>query len=160
MAMGIMQAAGSMMQISAQNKAASQQQAAAIKRQEAQYKQSEYEQKDIREQYSEQLSNLERQSLQQVSTIESYQADTGLTGQSQLREQANVFMQEAFEQGSLVSKEKSELAQKGMKNIQTGLQTQSTINQLESQKTSGLSAMLQIAGSGLSGYSTGQNIKF
>jgi hypothetical protein len=64
-------------------------------------------------------------------------------------------MQEAIDVGTIISKEEAQLRTIGMQSQQTYLETQSSINQAESQKSTGLDAALQIAAGGAQGYMLG-----
>jgi len=137
------------------NKAAEDAQAAAVARQNLMNQQQAQEMEEVQAEAGLEATNEARESLRQQASIRAAQAESGVAGVSPLRELANVYMQEAIDVGTIISKEEAQLRTIGMQSQQTHLETQSSINQAESQKSTGLNAALQIAASGAKGYATG-----
>lgn len=144
--------------ISSNNKNAKSAQNAAITRQTQMSKQSQLQQQEINEQTSLELTNLDRKAKKEKSTIENYNVESGVTGVSKLREEANAEMQKAFNQASIVSEGQSKIGKVAMGEEATRIETQSKVNQLQNQKTSGLSSMLQLATAGVTGYTAGKSL--
>jgi len=139
-------------QIDQGNKAAEDTQAAAVARQNLMNQQRAQEMEEVQAEAGLEATNEARESLRQQASIRAAAAESGVAGISPLRELANVYMQEAIDVGTIISKEEAQLRTIGMQSQQTYLETQSSINQAESQKSTGLNAALQIAASGAQGY--------
>jgi len=151
---GIMMASTAM-SINETNKAAEDAQAAAVARQNVMNQQRAQEMEEVQAEAGLEATNEARESLRQQASIRAAQAESGVAGISPLRELANVYMQEAIDVGTIISKEEAQLRTIGMQSQQTYLETQSSINQAESQKSTGLDAALQIAAGGAQGYMLG-----
>ena len=147
---GIMMASTAM-SISETNKAAEDAQAAAVDRQNVMNQQRAQEMEEVQAEAGLEATNEARESLRQQASIRAAAAESGVAGASPLRELANVYMQEAIDVGTIISKEEAQLRTIGMQSQQTYLETQSSINQAESQKSTGLDAALQIAAGGAQG---------
>ena len=143
------------MSISETNKAAEDAQAAAVDRQNVMNQQRAQEMEEVQAEAGLEATNEARESLRQQASIRAAAAESGVAGASPLRELANVYMQEAIDVGTIISKEEAQLRTIGMQSQQTYLETQSSINQAESQKSTGLDAALQIGMSGAQGYMLG-----
>ena len=140
------------MSINETNKAAEDAQAAAVDRQNVMNQQRAQEMEEVQAEAGLEATNEARESLRQQASIRAAAAESGVAGASPLRELANVYMQEAIDVGTIISKEEAQLRTIGMQSQQTYLETQSNINQAESQKSTGLDAALQIAAGGAQGY--------
>ena len=151
---GIMMASTAM-SISETNKAAEDAQAAAVARQNVMNQQRAQEMEEVQAEAGLEATNEARESLRQQASIRAAQAESGVAGISPLRELANVYMQEAIDVGTIISKEEAQLRTIGMQSQQTYLETQSSINQAESQKSTGLDAALQIGMAAAGGYMMG-----
>ena len=151
---GIMMASTAM-SISETNKAAEDAQAAAVDRQNVMNQQRAQEMEEVQAEAGLEATNEARESLRQQASIRAAQAESGVAGVSPLRELANVYMQEAIDVGTIISKEEAQLRTIGMQSQQTYLETQSSINQAESQKSTGLDAALQIGMAAAGGYMMG-----
>ncbi len=146
-------------ELARQQKNIRKQQDSVLAGQRSQYDQSRFQQESIANQTAEQLTKLDRQSQAEESSIVAQQASSGLSGAGAMRQRANVFMQEAMTAGSVKEQGSKALTQSGFQDIATAINTQSNINQLqsssnelESQKTTGLDSALQIGQSALKGY--------
>jgi hypothetical protein len=137
------------------NKAAEDAQAAAVARQNLMNQQQAQEMEEVQAEAGLEATNEARESLRQQASIRAAAAESGVAGASPLRELANVYMQEAIDVGTIISKEEAQLRTIGMQSQQTHLETQSSINQAESAKSTGLNAALQIGVSGAQGYMLG-----
>jgi len=142
-------------QIDQGNKAAEDTQAAAVARQNLMNQQRAQEMEEVQAEAGLEATNEARESLRQQASIRAAAAESGVAGISPLRELANVYMQEAIDVGTIISKEEAQLRTIGMQSQQTYLETQSSINQAESAKSTGLDAALQIAAAGAQGYMLG-----
>ena len=143
------------MSISETNKAAEDAQAAAVDRQNVMNQQRAQEMEEVQAEAGLEATNEARESLRQQASIRAAAAESGVAGISPLRELANVYMQEAIDVGTIISKEEAQLRTIGMQSQQTYLETQSSINQAESAKSTGLDAALQIGMAAAGGYMMG-----
>ena len=151
---GIMMASTAM-SISETNKAATREAEAANTRTQVMYNQQEQEQQEIQAEAGLELTNRNREALREQASMRAGAAESGVVGISPLRELANVYMQEAIDVGTIISKEEAQLRTIGMQSQQTYLETQSSINQAESAKSTGLDAALQIGMAAAGGYMMG-----
>lgn len=150
-AMVVVSAGTTAMNIDAQNKAAEEQQQAAVARQNLINKQQEQQMQEVQAEAGAQMTNEARERLRERGAIQAASAESGVAGASPLRELANVYVQEAFNTGTIVSKEEAALRTTAMQSQQTQLETQSAVNEAESAKTTGLAAILQIGTAGAQG---------
>lgn len=155
LAVAAISAVGSASKIAATNKAAEGAQEAAVNKQSAMNIQRMQEMEDVSKKTGMDLTNLKRESLRQQSSARVAAAESGVSGASTLRNLGNVYMQESFNAGSIVSLSESQVQQIGVQSQADFLSTRSAVNQAESQKSTGLSAALQIGASAVSGYAAG-----
>lgn len=148
----VVMSATTAMSINQQNKAAEDAQNAAVARQNLMNKQQEQQMQEVQAEAGAALTNEARERLRERGKIQAASAESGVAGASPLRELANTYVQEAFNTGTIISKEEAALRSTAMQSQQTQLETQSAINQAESSKTTGLAAALQIGVAGLQGY--------
>lgn len=156
-AMMAMSAISTQQEIAQKNRAIRSQTDELLRNQEIQQQQNLMVQEDIRNRTAEELTNLQRQALREGSTVATQIAGSGLSGTSMLRQEANIFLQEVMNEGSVISQGEKELQKKGFENIANAVQTQGQINQLQGQRTSGLSAALQIGTAAGAGYLSGKS---
>ena len=152
--MATVAAIGSAAQISGTNKAAEGAQEAAVNKQSAMNIQRMQEMEDVSKKTGMDLTNLKRESLRQQASARVASAESGVSGASTLRNLGNVYMQESFNAGSIVSLSESQVQQIGVQSQADFLSTRSAVNQAESQKSTGLSAALQIGVSAGTAYAT------
>lgn len=150
--MAIISGASTAMQISQTNKATQRQQEAAVAQQNLMNQQRAQEMEEIKAEAGMEATQEARERLAERASIKAAQAESGVAGVSPLRELANVYMQEAINTGTIISKQEAELRTSGMQAQRDYLSTVSAINQAESQKTTGLAAALQIGVAGAQGY--------
>lgn len=150
--MAIISGATTAAQISAQNKAAQAQAQAARARTEAMYKQQEAQQQEIKAEAGAKMTEEALKRQAERGSIKAAQGESGVSGASPLRELANSYMQQAFDTGTIVSKEEAQLRTSGMQSESTYLEGVSAVNQANSSMSSPLSAMLQIGASAGTSY--------
>lgn len=107
---------------------------------------------DIKAQTGMELTQEERKRMAERATMVTKAGESGVAGISPLRNLANSYVQQAFDTGSIVSKEEAQLYSSSMGNVSTYLQTKSDINKLQSQKTTGLNALIDIGMAAAGGY--------
>ena len=139
-------------EISAANQAASSAQKSAMDQQAMMNQQRAMEAEGVRAKAGADLTTKKRERLREISTAKVAAGESGVAGISPLRAMSNVFMQESFDAGTIVSLQETNLAQIGVQSQADFLRTKSAINQAENQKVTGLAAALQIGAAGLSGY--------
>jgi len=152
LAVAAIAAVGKGAEISATNTAAEGAQEAAVNRQTAMNVQRAQEMEDVSKKTGMDLTNLKRESLRQQASARVAAAESGVSGASTLRNLGNVYMQESFTAGSIVSLSESQVQQIGVQSQADFLSTRSAVNQAESQKSTGLSAALQIGVAAASSY--------
>lgn len=107
---------------------------------------------DLKAQTGMELTQEERKRMAERATMVTKAGESGVAGISPLRNLANSYVQQSFDTGSIVSKEEAQLYASSMSNVSTFLQTKSDINKLQSQKTTGLNALIDIGISAAGGY--------
>lgn len=155
MLMAALSAASTAAQISAQNKAAQAAGRAANARTLMQYKQEEMAQQETKAAAGAKLTEEDRKRLAERGKIRAAQSESGVSGVSSIRELATSYMEQAFETGTIVSKEEAELRSSGMKMTSTYLEGKSAVNEANSKISSPLSTVLQIGSSAVQGYAAG-----
>jgi len=141
--------------ISAKNQQAEAEQDAAVQRQVAMNAQRVQEMEETNRKASLELTEEKRKSLQAQAKARVASAESGAMGGVALRNLANVYMQEGINSGSIISLAESDIVRIGTQSQADFLQTRSSINVAESQKSTGLSAALQIGASASQGYAAG-----
>ena len=154
LAVAAIAAVGSAAKISATNKAAEGAQEAAVNKQSAMNIQRMQEMEDVSKKTGMDLTNLKRESLRQQASARVAASESGVSGASTLRNLGNVYMQESFNAGSIVSLSESQVQQIGVQSQADFLSTRGAINQAESQKTTGAAAALQIGVAAATAYAT------
>jgi hypothetical protein len=141
-------------EVSAANEAASSEQTAAIDKQSIMNQQRDMEAEGVQRKANLELTTSKRERMRELATARAVGAESGVVGASPLRALSNVFMQESFDAGTIVSLEETNLAQIGVQSQYDFLSAKNTINAAQNKKSSGLSAALQIGVAGVSGYAS------
>lgn len=145
-------------QIDAQNKRASQRQEAAEKDLAFQQSQELMQQEQSISRAAQKKEEIQREAIRERARARVLSGESGLAGSTVERQFITQQIQEGQSVGNVMENLQRQMTQQGYQSIGREAQTQSQINQLESQKrtgTSGLSRGLQIGASGLSGYQSG-----
>ena len=141
--------------ISAANSAAESEQDAAIQQQNIMKQQRSLEEEETNRKAGLELTQAKRESLQQKSAATVAAAESGVSGASTLRNLGNVYMQESFKAGSIISLNEAQVARIGVQSQADFVSTRSAIQSAENKKTTGMAAALQIGGSAMQGYAAG-----
>jgi hypothetical protein len=107
---------------------------------------------------SEQAAAIQQQNImKQQRSLEEEETNrkAGVSGASTLRNLGNVYMQESFKAGSIISLNEAQVARIGVQSQADFVSTRSAIQSAENKKTTGMAAALQIGGSAMQGYSSG-----
>ena len=142
-------------EISATNQAMEAEQKAAVSLQTAMNTQRTQEREESKLKVGMKLSQEQRAALRSKSTVRALSASSGVSGGSPLRNLVNTVMQSSITSGSIVSLGESDIVRISTESQADYLKTVNTINIAESQKTTGLSAALQIGVAGAQGYGAG-----
>lgn len=158
-AMAVMSAATKAMEIQAQNEQASAAQQRAIAAQQLNNKLQAEQMKDQNRKTSFELIAERRKALRLRGSAVAAVGETGTTGGSNLANITNVLMQSSFTNGRIVSTGEMAQVAIGRKSQQTWANTTSRIDEMQSKKSTGANAALQIgvaaASSAVAGYAGG-----
>lgn len=154
-AMMVISAAQSAAEISAKNQSLTAEQNSAIEQQKIMNQQRTMEMEEQNRKTSLELTQEKRETLQKQSAIRVAAAESGVSGGSTLRNLANVYVQDSFNAGSIVSLNEAQIAQIGVQSQADFISTRNRINIAQSSKSTGIAAALQIGGAAASGYSAG-----
>jgi len=152
--MAVVMGIGKASEISATNTQMEAQQDAAVAQQTAMNMQRVQEMEETNRKVGMELTQTKREALRRQASGRVASAESGSMGGTALRNLANVYMQESINAGSIVSLGESDVVRIGTQSQADYLATQSKINVAESQKTTGLSAALQIGVSAGTGYAS------
>lgn len=132
------------MSIRAQNEAAQQQQESIAATTRMNYMLKQQQEQELKEKTGMELTQKSIEAFAQRGKVKAAQAESGVAGASPLREFANTYLQESLTKGSIVSQGEAGQRTLALENQSTYLQGLSEINKLESQKTTGGAALLQV----------------
>jgi hypothetical protein len=154
-AYALISAAGTAMQVSSANRAAQANQQAAVDQQTMQNNLRIQEQQDQKMVGREELTAQKREALAQQASMRAAQGESGVQGFSPFRNLANIYMQESFNNGSIISFTDTKVQQIARQSEMDARQTKNLINVEESKKTSPLGALVQMGTSAASAYAAG-----
>jgi hypothetical protein len=138
--------------IQQQNKALTQQQQALVDAANLNMKMEQQKEADRIAQTGMELTQEERVKFAEQGSMRAAAAESGVAGVSPLRNLTNIYVQHSLTKGSIITNQEMDLYTSSMGNINTYAQTQSGINQAQSQKTTGFEALAQISMSAAGGY--------
>jgi hypothetical protein len=138
--------------IQQQNKALTQQQQALVDAANLNMKMEQQKEADRIAQTGMELTQEERVKFAEQGSMRAAAAESGVAGVSPLRNLTNIYVQHSLTKGSIITNQEMDLYTSSMGNINTYAQTQSGINQAQSQKTTGFEALAQIGMSAAGGY--------
>lgn len=153
--MAILSAVQTASAISAKNQAMESQQESALETQKVMNAQRVAEMEDTNRKASLELTEGKREALRQEASARTAAAESGAAGTTTYRNLANVYMQESLQAGTVISKNESQNVMTAIASQSDFISTRNTINEAESQKSTGLSAALQIGASAGLGYAQG-----
>ena len=153
--MAILAAVQTAASISAKNTAMEGEQQAALATQNVMNSQSIAEMEDTNRKSSLELTESKREALRQQAIARVSGAESGVAGATTYRNLANVYMQESLKAGTVISKNESQNVMTAIGAQSDFISTRNTINDAQSQKSTGLSAALQIGASAGAGYYSG-----
>lgn len=142
-------------EISATNQQMEAQQEAAVETQKVMNSQRVAEMEETNRKASLELTESKREALRTQASARVASAESGAAGLTPMRNLANVYMQESIRSGTVISKNEAANVTTGIAAQSDFISTRNTINEAESQKSTGLSAALQIGVAGAQGYAAG-----
>jgi len=105
------------------------------------------------------LTQLELDELRVSSKVIASMANKGVSGNSAVYAVTNIMQKASFKQGTILNKSETDIINEAKRSQQKHSQTQSKINQLESQKKDTTTMMFDALMAGFQGYSAGLGLQ-